>query len=261
MSSLEKNKDKNNEIKDEITPSSLKHDKFKGLTSEEIIKKYEDVLYSREKQIKYMSKEIEKHKMTIKTLTQKKAKSKYDNDILKETLSKDESLLKQELSNKEFIFMKINNFENKCDDLQNQIDYIIDKQNALAESFLSKKGKINLDNEESKKLIDKNPPMIREKEAINFKEQNKNTILVEESKSENEINKENKNDIIFEEKINIYKIEIDDSKIKDKFDSQNKKENTFISARERLNKLKEKKEKVKRLNLTEIINQKNNDNI
>ena len=157
--------------------------------------------------------------------------------------------------------MKINNFENKCDDLQNQIDYIIDKQNALAESFLSKKGKINLDNEESKKLIDKNPPMIREKEAINFKEQNKNTILVEESKSENEINKENKNDIIFEEKINIDKIEIDDSKIKDKFDSQNKKENTFISARERLNKLKEKKEKVKRLNLTEIINQKNNDNI
>ena len=72
MSSLDKNKDKNNEIKDEITPSSLKQDKFKGLTSEEIIKKYEDVLYSREKQIKYMSKEKEKHNKTIKTLKQKK---------------------------------------------------------------------------------------------------------------------------------------------------------------------------------------------
>ena len=74
MSSLQKNKDKNNEIEDKILNSSLKQDKFKGLTSEEIIRKYDDVLYSREKQIKYMSKEIEKHNLTIKALKQKKRK-------------------------------------------------------------------------------------------------------------------------------------------------------------------------------------------
>jgi len=261
MSSLQKNKDKNNEIEDKILNSSLKQDKFKGLTSEEIIRKYDDVLYSREKQIKYMSKEIEKHNLTIKALKQKKEKSKYNNDVLKEALSKNESILKQELSNKEFIFMKINNLENKCDDLQNKIEYIIDRQNALAESFLRKNERINQDNEENKKLIDKNPQIIIDKEAINLKEQNKKIILLEESKLENKINKENKNEIIFEENNNNNKKEIKDYKYENKVDNQNKKENTFTSARERLNKLKEKKEKVKKLNLTEIINQKNNENI
>ena len=53
-------------IQNEISSSSLKNDKFKGLTSEDIIKKYEDVLFSREKQIKYMTKEIGKINKTIK---------------------------------------------------------------------------------------------------------------------------------------------------------------------------------------------------
>ena len=83
---------------------------------------------------------------------------------------------------------------------------------------------------------------------------------MEESKVENKINKENKNESIFEESNNNKK-EIKDSKYDNKVDSQNKKENTFTSARERLNKLKEKKDKVKKLNLTEIINKKNNENI
>ena len=48
-----------------------------------------------------------------KSLKEKKEKSKYNNDTLKEALSKDESILKQELSNKEFLFMKLNNLENK----------------------------------------------------------------------------------------------------------------------------------------------------
>ena len=47
-----------------------------------------------------MSHAIEQHNKKIKKLKQKKEKNKYDNDILKETLSKDESLLKQELNNK-----------------------------------------------------------------------------------------------------------------------------------------------------------------
>ena len=38
--------------------SSLKNDKFKGLTSEQIIKKYEDVINSREKQYHELSKEF-----------------------------------------------------------------------------------------------------------------------------------------------------------------------------------------------------------
>ena len=252
MSSIEKIKDKKDEIKDiitsnienEISPSSLKNDEFKGLTSEEIIKKYEEVLYSREKQIKYMTKEIGKVNKTKKTLTEKYEKSKYNNDLLKETLSKDESILKQELRNKEFLFMKLNNLENKYDDLQNKIDYIIKRQNALADSFLRNKGKINQNNEENKKLIEKN--------NINQFIEEKN-ILKKEIKKENEINTEDKNnynkkDLEFYEKVK-------------KDDNGNKKETTFISARERLNKLKEKKEKVQKLNLSEILNQQNNNNV
>ena len=270
--SIEKNEDKkdeieniiSNNIQNEISSSSLKNDKFKGLTSEDIIKKYEDVLFSREKQIKYMTKEIGKINKSIKTLKEKKEKSKYNNDILKEALSKDESILKQELSNKEFLFMKLNNLENKYDDLQNKIDYIINRQNALAESFLRKKGKINQNNEENKKLIDKNPPLIREKEILNQSGEEK-IILREELKEENKIKNENKDIVEFEEKINNNKKEKESIEKVEKADNKNKKEkeNTFLSARERLNKLKEKKEKkekVQKLNLSEILNQKNNNN-
>ena len=270
--SIEKNEDKkdeieniiSNNIQNEISSSSLKNDKFKGLTSEDIIKKYEDVLFSREKQIKYMTKEIGKINKTIKSLKEKKEKSKYNNDTLKEALSKDESILKQELSNKEFLFMKLNNLENKYDDLQNKIDYIINRQNALAESFLRKKGKLNQNNEENKKLIDKNPPLIREKEILNQSGEEK-IILREELKEEKKINNDNKDIIEFEEKINDNKKEKEIDEKTEKVDNKNKKakENTFLSARERLNKLKEKKEKkekVQKLNLSEILNQKNNNN-
>ena len=101
--------------------SSLKNDKFKGLTSEQIIKKYEDVINSREKQYHELSKEIKKLNNTIKILKEKKEKSKINNDKLKEVFSKYESILKQELRNKEFDFMKLTNLENKYDDLQNKI--------------------------------------------------------------------------------------------------------------------------------------------
>ena len=62
----------------------------------------EDNKIKAQKQIKYMTKEIGKINKSIKTLKEKKEKSKYNNDILKEALSKDESILKQELSNKQF---------------------------------------------------------------------------------------------------------------------------------------------------------------
>ena len=50
----------NNESKKENIQSSLKSIKLKGLTSEQIIKKYESVLFSREKQFYELSNEITK---------------------------------------------------------------------------------------------------------------------------------------------------------------------------------------------------------
>ena len=114
--------------------STLKNINLNGLTSEQIIKKYESVLFSREKQFYELSNEITKLTQTIQKLVEKKNKSKYNNDKLKEILENNEKILKQELSNKEIGFMKLTDLEHKYDDLQNKIDDIINKQNALAES-------------------------------------------------------------------------------------------------------------------------------
>ena len=255
----------------EIFKSSLKNDKFKGLTSEQIIRKYEDVLNSREKQFYDLSKERGKLSQKIQLLKEKRDKSKKNNDKLKEVLSKYDLILKQELRNKELEFMKLTNLENKYDDIQNKIDYIINKQNALYESS-KRKNNSNQNSEEIKKLIDKNPPLIKEENdfnEINNDNASKEKINIEENiKEENKIIENDENVIKL---LNDYKnlIGNDSNKEIEKFDikknkeynkHKNKTENKHISARERLNKLKEKKGKVQKLNLSEFLNNTNNSN-
>ena len=242
----------NNESKKENIQSSLKSIKLKGLTSEQIIKKYESVLFSREKQFYELSNEITKLTQTIQNLVEKKNKSKYYNTKLKEILENNEKILKQELSNKEIGFIKLTDLEHKYDELQNKIDDIINKQNALAES------KEKNESEENKKLIDKNLQNLEDKMEI--KETN---ITKEEKKDEDNkiINKEIKL-VKYEEKSeNNNIIENNDNiNIEQKVENKEKKETKIISARERLNKLKEKKEKIHKLNFSEIISQTNNNN-
>ena len=241
----------NNNSKNENIQSSLKNIKFKGLTSEQIIKKYEDVLFSREKQFYELSNEITKLTQTIQKLVEKKNKSKYYNDKLKEILENNEKILKQELSNKEIGFMKLTDLEHKYDDLQNKIDDIINKQNALAES------KEKNESEENIKLNDENKQKMEEEK--NIKE---NNIIKEEQKDEgNKIIYEEKKIIKNEEKSEKNNIENNDkNNIEQKIENKEKKETKAISALERLNKLKEKKEKIQKLNLSEIIGQTNNNN-
>ena len=244
-----------NNIKKEKSPSSLKNSKFKGLTPEQMIKKYEDVLFSREKQFYELSNEITKLTQTIQNLVEKKNKSKYHNDKLKEILENNEKLLKQELSNKELAFMKLATLEHKYDDLQNKIEDIINKQNALAES------KEKNDNEENDKKIKEENNIdntIKNDENINNKEIKK---IKEENNDIKEVKKET-NKIEDKEKVENNKIEDKEKEKKEIIekskDNKDKKEGTFLSARERLNKLKEKKEKVQKLNLSEFINNNNN---
>ena len=96
MSSNENiNEEKKSEIivnndKQDISHSSLKNSAFNGLTQEEIINKYEKVLLSRENQFNELSNEITKLTQTIQNLVEKKNKSKYNNDKLKEILENNE---------------------------------------------------------------------------------------------------------------------------------------------------------------------------
>jgi hypothetical protein len=253
----------------EVLKSSLKNAKFKGLTSEQIIRKYEDVLNSREKQFYDLSKERGKLSQRIQLLEEKREKSKKNNDKLKEVLSKYDLILKQELRNKELEFMKLTNLENKYDDLQNKIDYIINKQNALYESSKMKNSS-NQNSEEIKKLIDKNPPLIQEendfKDINNNIKQKEQINLNENTKEENPIieKDENETKLLNEDNNinnNVSNKEKENNEIKESNENKNKNENKHISARERLNKLKEKKGKVQKLNLSEFLNNSNNNNI
>ena len=253
----------------EVIKSSLKNAKFKGLTSEQIIRKYEDVLNSREKQFYDLSKERGKLSQRIQLLEEKREKSKKNNDKLKEVLSKYDLILKQELRNKELEFMKLTNLENKYDDLQNKIDYIINKQNALYESSKMKNSS-NQNSEEIKKLIDKNPPLIQEendfKDINNNIKQKEQINLNENTQEENQIIEKDENETkLLNEDNNINnKVsnkEKEKNEIKESNENKNKNENKHISARERLNKLKEKKGKVQKLNLSEFLNNTNNSNI
>ena len=268
-----------------MAPSSLKNNKFKGLTSEQIIKKYENVLFSREKQFYELSNEITKLTQKIQNLMKKKEKSKYNNDILKEIFSQKQQMLKQELSNKEIVFMKLTDLEHKYDDLQIKIDDIINKQNALADSTQKEKEKMIQDKEEGKKLIDIefnnevkeeniiNTNNISENELIKdnniedekkdieeTKEEINNIININDDNSKKLINEENKPDINL---INMKENIIEDKKENEikKSENKDKKENSFSLARERLNKLKrEKNEKIKKLNLFDLVNQTNENN-
>ena len=115
---MEQNENENSTEKSKriTTPSSLKNNKFEGLTAEQIINKYENVLFSREKQFYELSQEVGKLTQKIQILAQKKEKSKYNNDMLKDIYTKNEQLLKQELSNKEIAFMKLTDLKRKYDD-------------------------------------------------------------------------------------------------------------------------------------------------
>ena len=249
-------------LKRATAPSSLKNNKFEGLTAEQIIKKYEDVLFSREKQFFELSQEIGKLTQKVQNLVQRKEKSKYNNDILKDIFSKNEQRLKQELTNKEIVFMKLTLIEHKHDDLQNKIDDIIYKQNALADSTQKEKEKMNQDKEEGKKLIDKSIfNVVKEENKINnTKKEINNEIKEEEVMTEDlKITNEENNKKIGKESKKIENIKV--NKEKNDVNIPEKNENSFNLARERLNKLKkEKGERIKKLNLSELFaSQTNNE--
>ena len=101
--------------------SSLKNINFDELTAEEIIKKYEHFLDSREKQVFELSSEIGQVNQKLELLKPKYEEKKDQNAKLKIILQKKEELLKQELENKEIMFMQLSNKEKEYDEIQQKI--------------------------------------------------------------------------------------------------------------------------------------------
>ena len=109
--------------------SSLKNFNFEGMTTEEIINKYEAVLSTREKQVLDLTIEIGNANAEINKLTDEIEKYDKENVTLLNKIKKIEKNITQELSNKEIMFSRLQEKESEAEFLQIQLDALINGTN------------------------------------------------------------------------------------------------------------------------------------
>ena len=120
------------------------------MSAEQVIKKYEDVLNSREKQVFELSAEIGQINKKLQKMKAKYENSQEKNMKLKNILEKKEALFKQELDNKELMFMQLTKKEKECDEIQQQINDL--KQNKkIIKNEKNINNEINKENNNNKK--------------------------------------------------------------------------------------------------------------
>ncbi len=111
--------------------SSLKYYNFEGMDKDKIIEKYEEVVCQREKQIRELAYEIgvlnEKLEnvnllriLILKSYERNKI-IEDENQNLNSKLLKKNTLLEQELTNKDIMFIKLNNLQNENDKLMHKV--------------------------------------------------------------------------------------------------------------------------------------------
>ena len=163
---------------EKIKQSSLKNSKFENMTAEQVIKKYEEVLTSRERQIYELSSEIGQINKKLQKLKAKNEVNKEKNVKLKNILQKKETILKQELDNKELMFMQLTKKEKECDEIQKKID-------DLKKNKTSTKNEININKENN--IINNDIKKNNENkiENINEKKEKKESIKEKEKEKDN----------------------------------------------------------------------------
>ncbi len=158
---------------EKIKQSSLKNSKFENMTAEQVIKKYEEVLTSRERQIYELSSEIGQINKKLQKMRAKNEINKEKNIKLKNILQKKESILKQELDNKELMFMQLTKKEKECDEMQQKISDFKQNKNATKKEELKSDNINNIEN--IKKEEDKNKDINEnKKEEIKKIKENEN---------------------------------------------------------------------------------------
>ena len=113
----------------ETNGSSLKNFNFEGMTTEEIINKYESVLSTREKQILDLTIEIGNANSEINKLSDEIEKYDKENETLLNKINKIEKNISQELNNKEIMFARLQQKESEVEFLQIQLDALISGTN------------------------------------------------------------------------------------------------------------------------------------
>ena len=109
----------------EANGSSLKNFNFEGMTTEEIINKYESVLSTRENQLLSLTIEIGNANSEINKLTDEIEKYDKENELLLNKINKIEKNISQELSNKDIMFMRLQQKESEVEFLQIQLDALV----------------------------------------------------------------------------------------------------------------------------------------
>ena len=137
---------------EKIKQSSLKNAKFENMTAEQVIKKYEEVLNSRERQIFELSSEIGQINKKMQKMKAKCDNSKEKNIKLKNILQKKEVLLKQELDNKELMFMQLTKKEKECDEIQQKIKDMKENKKIEKKEEIKSENIENIKNEENKEI-------------------------------------------------------------------------------------------------------------
>ena len=161
---------------EKINQSSLKNAKFENMTAEQVIKKYEEVLNSREKQIYELSAEIGQINKKTQKMKAKFENCKEQNTKLKNIFQKKEVLLKQELDNKELMFMQLTKKEKECDEIQKKIDEFKQNKKSIKKDEINSNSNNKNNNDDEKKKENKFENNNREeekKESIKEKEKEK----------------------------------------------------------------------------------------
>ena len=113
--------------------SSIKNLDFSGMTDEQIIEKYENVLVARENQLEELSSKVGKMNETLLLYSEKYNTLEENNKELKNKLSKKEEQLNIELNSKEIMFIQLEKKENENEELKKEFDELIElsKQNNI----------------------------------------------------------------------------------------------------------------------------------
>lgn len=98
--------------------SSLKNYNFREASKDEIIEKYEEVLDCRENQVTDLSAELGKMQEKIIKLEDRNEFLEKENEKLHSLLRKKDFYLTEELKNKEYMFMRLQDKEAECDELK-----------------------------------------------------------------------------------------------------------------------------------------------
>ncbi len=102
--------------------SSLKSFVFTNNTKEDIIQKYEEVLLSRETQIEDLTIELGRVQLKNESLEEVNVNLNKEIERLKEVVLKKEKIIGEELTSKEYIFMRLQEKEKEVDFLNEKLN-------------------------------------------------------------------------------------------------------------------------------------------